>query len=294
MHKSVFSLLEENNIYYEQVQNNPAEIKIKCISGLHEDNNPSMSINLEKEVFNCFSCSYAGSLSKLFKDLGVTNYQGQDSGTKQGLKLQKLKNKLNSLRDVEEVRLPEPNSLIAYNFKGIRKETLRKFNVFTTDSFELQEYVCVPVYQHGKLKFIEGRYKVVDNRDAIKYLRKPNGVSVNDVLYPFDSIKDFSTIILVEGSFDLLNLHDLGYTNSLCIFGTKNFTNAKLRLLDDYGCRHVILMMDSDVSGTLATKKITAMLDKASIRTTIVTLPKDRDPGDLSQEEADYYLSNLL
>ena len=42
-------------------------------------------------------------------------------------------------------------------FKNIDARTMKEFQAFTTDQMGLQDYVCFPVYQFGKLKFIEGR-----------------------------------------------------------------------------------------------------------------------------------------
>ena len=37
--------------------------------------------------------------------------------------------------------------------------------------------------------------------------------------------------ILVEGIFDMINLHDKGLTNAVCCFGTNNYNEAKLSML---------------------------------------------------------------
>ena len=40
-------------------------------------------------------------------------------------------------------------------FKGISGATLKEFQTFTSSEMGLKEYICIPVYQFGKLKFIE-------------------------------------------------------------------------------------------------------------------------------------------
>ena len=45
--------------------------------------------------------------------------------------------------------------------------------------------------------------------------------------------------MLVEGMFDMLNLHDKGMTNAVCCFGTNNFNEAKLAMLAVQGAEYV-------------------------------------------------------
>jgi 5S rRNA maturation endonuclease (ribonuclease M5) len=295
VYNNLTDVLTGKGVDYETSVNKPEEIKIRCFSGLHEDSNPSLSINLDKEVFNCFSCGYSGSITKLIKDLGVTNYNGPDSSTKQGFKLLKIKNKLDKLRVQKEVNLPEPRALLSHDFKGIGASTLQDFGVFITEHYELSDYVCIPVYQNNKLKFIEGRYKASDNpKGRSKYMRLPEGSSVKEILFPLDKVEDFSTVILVEGIFDAINLHQLGYNNALCIFGTNNFTTKKVNILDELGCRHAIIMFDGDNAGRTSAKKVSAMFDKSSIKNSIVSLPEGTDPGVLTKTDVEFMLSKIM
>lgn len=295
MHSSITDVFDSKGIEYEVLPNKPEEVKIHCFSGLHEDSNPSLHVNIDKEVFNCFSCGYSGSINRLIKDLGIENYEGPDVSTKQGFKLSKLKIRLDKLRRPREVHLPEPRAILNHSFKGIGVGTIQDFEIFITEHYDLRDYVCIPVYQNNKLKFVEGRYRATDNpEDKPKYMRLPEGVSVNNILFPLDKVEDFSTVILVEGIFDVIKLHELGYKNSLCVFGTNNFTNLKVTMLDELECTHVVLMMDGDPSGRLAAKKIQKMLERANIRTSIVDLPEGVDPGVLTKSDADFLLSKVI
>ena len=47
----VIDILDKKNIKYQKT-NNPFEILVKCTSGEHEDNKPSLSYNLDKNIFN--------------------------------------------------------------------------------------------------------------------------------------------------------------------------------------------------------------------------------------------------
>jgi 5S rRNA maturation endonuclease (ribonuclease M5) len=293
MNDDVVKVLTDNGVFFKTNPNNPVEILIQCFSGMHEDKNPSLGFNLEKGVYHCFSCGVSGNADKLFRNLGI--YNPITATTKQTYKINKLIKKLDKIRFGTNVRLPEPRDAINYDFKGISSETLVDFEAFTTTADGLENYICIPVYQFGKLRFIESRYSsLVEKLTVPKYLRKPGGVEVSDVLFPLDNIENFDTIILVEGIFDMLNLYDLGYTNTLCYFGVENFNAQKAKLLDEYGCKHVIVVADGDAPGRRVAKKIEQLFDNRSIKTTIVELDDGKDPGSLTFVEAKQLLKPLI
>ena len=50
----LIELLDKRGIEYKKT-NNPSEILISCTSGEHEDKSPSLSYNLDKNLFHCWS-----------------------------------------------------------------------------------------------------------------------------------------------------------------------------------------------------------------------------------------------
>ena len=84
-------LLDHRGIEYRKT-NNPAEILIACTSGEHIDKSPSLSYNLEKNMFHCWSCNFSGGITKFMKSIGETVHIDVDS--KQPYKIKKLKEKL--------------------------------------------------------------------------------------------------------------------------------------------------------------------------------------------------------
>ena len=83
-------LLNEKGINYKK-SNNPSEILITCTSGEHVDKDPSLSYNLEKDMFHCWSCGFKGSKRKFLESIGISSEITFE--TKQAFKIQKLKNK---------------------------------------------------------------------------------------------------------------------------------------------------------------------------------------------------------
>jgi DNA primase len=280
---NLVDLLEKRGIEYRKT-NNPSEILISCTSGQHVDKSPSLSFNLEKEMFHCWSCGFGGGTTKFLASIGETVILDFDS--KHPYMLKKLKQKLEAKMELNTVQIPDDRQVFAEEFKGIDARVLKEFNTFTTSKMGLLDYVCIPVYQFGKIKFIEGR-SIKNLANQPKYNRQPKNAVVADCLFPIDKIKNTNYVILVEGIFDMLNMWQLGYTNTLCIFGASNFSKKKLEMIDRLGVTRVDIMMDPDGAGQMAATKIASALDTKNIFSRIIKLPNGIDPGELTQKQAE-------
>ena len=55
-------------------KDSPPDYVIRCISGSHSDNNPSLHIDQEEGIFKCWSCGYKGNMITLTAQfLGISN-----------------------------------------------------------------------------------------------------------------------------------------------------------------------------------------------------------------------------
>ena len=279
-------LLDKRGIEYKNT-NNPSEILISCTSGLHEDKSPSLSYSLEKDVFHCWSCGFGGGVSKFLESIGEITRVPVES--KQPFKIEKLKNKIKAVLEFDEVKLPKTRQVYIGEFKNIKASVFKEFQAFTTEELQLHNYLCVPIYQFGKLKFIEGRY-MGSVTSQPKYFRRPHKGKVSNILFPLDKVKNTNYVILVEGLFDMLNMWQLGYKNTLCIFGASNFSRKKLEVLDRIGVTRVDILMDPDAPGQMAATKISNALDTKNISSRNIKLPVGIDAGDLNQRQAEAYL----
>ena len=279
-------VLDRRGVEYKKT-NNPTEILISCTSGEHDDKSPSLSYSLEKNVFHCWSCGFSGGITKFLESIGEVTRIPVES--KQPFKIQKLKNKIKAVIEVDEVKLPKTRQMFIGEFKNIKASVLKEFQAFTTEELQLHNYLCVPVYQFGKLKFIEGRY-MGGVASQPKYYRRPQKGRVGNILYPLDKVRNTNYIILVEGLFDMLNMWQLGYKNTLCIFGAQNFGRGKLDLVHKIGVNRVDIMMDPDAPGQMAANKIQSLLDSKNIYSRIIKLPVGHDPGDITKDIAEAVL----
>ena len=88
------------------------------------------------------------------------------------------------------------------------------------------------------------------------------------------------SVMLVEGIFDMINLHDKGLTNAICTFGTKNINEDKLRMLSIQGVEEVVVFFDGDDAGQDAAKIVKEMIERVGLTSRNVSL-KNTDPGAL-------------
>lgn len=286
----LIDILDEKGIKYRRT-NNPNELLIQCTNPDHDDHNPSLGYDLEKDIFKCWSCGYSGAKKKFLTSIGI--YTNIYFESKQTYKISKLRKKLNSIMYANTFTLPKETTPVNGSFKNISKKVLTDFNTFFTLEQGLDDYLCIPVYQFGKLKFIEGRCRWKNDKKP-RYLRRPANITISDVLFPIDKIDQTKHIILVEGIFDMLNLWENGFHNVLCIFGSQNFGKRKIDLLNKLNTLSVTLMMDGDEAGRRAASQIKSLLDKDNIQTFIVKLPEGVDPGDLSKDSIEFYMRNAL
>src|SRR6056300_2089484 len=107
-------LLTHRGIEYRKT-NNPSEILISCTSGEHIDKSPSLSYNLEKNIFNCWSCGFSGGITKFMKSIGETVIIDVDS--KQPYKIKKLKDKIRSIIEFDDIQLPSERHMWSAEFR---------------------------------------------------------------------------------------------------------------------------------------------------------------------------------
>lgn len=245
------------------------DLLIRCLNPEHEDNNPSLRIDKITGIFNCLSCGFKGSLFKHF---------GEKPNADEILR-EKLKDKIRQKMS-ETIGLEMPPDSVPYegNWRDISPETYKKFEAFQNADSHFIGRICFPIRDTtGRIVVFTGRHTTMSHNP--KYLHYPRGIQ----LPFFPQVKPIlGSVILVEGLFDMLNLHDKGLTNAICAFGTNTSTVAKLQLLSMQGVRNIDIMFDSDEPGQNAAAKVTEMCEKAGLQHRNINL-NSGDPGDLSE-----------
>jgi len=115
-----------------------------------------------------------------------------------------------------------------------------------------------------------------------KYLNSPESVIYHkgEILYGLpaarQSVSERDSVILVEGYFDLLTLHQSGVKYSVATLGTA-LTAQHLRILKRY-TRNIITLFDGDSAGVKATLRSLPLFLEEEIAGKTVLLPEGEDP----------------
>lgn len=273
MSDPVLELIQKNDLKFSV---SGRDYLIKCLNPDHQDSNPSFRVDKVTGVAHCFACGFK---TNLFKYYGVfTNLVP--------MKILALKEKLDALKKFgQELDLPQGYTPWTKQFRGVSPATLKHFGAFYTNQVEkLQDRIIFPIKDiTNKTQVFVGRHTMSNGNP--RYINYPQGVKIP--LYPAHLPSGYSSMVIVEGLFDMLNLYDNGCENVVCAFGTntlQNDTKQKLLPFRAQGITHVYLLFDGDDAGRSAAKSLKPLLEAEGFITEIVDLPDGTDPGDLDQE----------
>ena len=266
---NVVNILEDKGIHYLP---KGSDYLVSCLNPEHADRNPSMRIDQITGIFNCFSCGFKGNL---FYHFGERANQLQQ-------RRELFKKKLLQKRS-ESVGLSFPQNSMPYvgNWRDIRPDTYRKFEAFQHPAPDYVGRIVFPIRDiAGRIVAFQGRH-TADGRPKYKFT--PPGAKL-----PLFPVVEFiqGSVILVEGIFDMINLHDKGLTNAVCCFGTNNYNETKLSMLRVQGAEYVEVFFDGDDAGQKAAENIKTECEKVGLVARNIHI-KNTDPGALSQLQVD-------
>tara|TARA_B100001939_G_scaffold12434_1_gene10805 strand:+ start:306 stop:1151 length:846 start_codon:yes stop_codon:yes gene_type:complete len=267
---TVEELLVEEKIKFKQ---SPADFVVHCLNPEHDDKNPSMRIDKITGVFNCFSCGFKGNIFKHFDK--PSNYLD--------IKREKVKQTIDRKRS-ESVGLLMPREIVPYvgNERNIKPETYKQFEAFLSVNSPFTNRIVFPIRDiTGKIVAFNGRILGKNITGQPKYIFHPPRVKLP--IFPANVSPIKGRVLLVEGIYDVINLHDKGLTNALCCFGISNITTDKLQLLKMRGVEQIDIFFDPDDAGQGAVEKVIELCDKTELKYYNVRIPPDLgDAGDLS------------
>lgn len=264
----ISKLLDSKNINFTE---SGRDYLIRCINPEHEDKNPSLRIDRETGAFHCLSCGYKGN---------IFTYYGAKIDYLD-LKRTKLMSLItNKLRESTGLEIPEGATPLSLNkYRGISKATYDKFEAFTHNDYV--DRLVFPIRNStGKIVAFQGRHM---SEGKPKYKFYPDHAKIP--LYPANVTPIDGTVILVEGLFDMINLHDKGLTNTICTFGAGQLSEAKVVTLKLQGIASVIILYDNDDPGQIGAEKAKFLLEENDIPARIIIPKGADDPGAMTLEQ---------
>jgi DNA primase len=158
--------------------------------------------------------------------------------------------------------------------------------------------------QHGRLLAFSGRALALpegappESAPPAKYINSPEGplYKKGHVLFGLEqarvAMRKKNQVVLCEGNFDLIGLHQAGFDNALAPLGTA-FTLDQAQLIRRF-VEEVVVVFDGDGAGRKATRAAFELLETAQLRSRAVRLPDGFDPDTFLREQGVEKLRALI
>jgi DNA primase len=270
---------------------------------LHPETRPSFYVNTDKNLFYCHGCGQGGDLIRfvqLSRHLSfrqsLVHLEPQIAPADPAELLdqaaafyrQQLLRHPEALRYLEQRGVRDPAVIqglqIGYapggnlrrhlTAQGYSLELLRRIGLVNPQGRDaFYQRVVFPWRQDGRVVNLYGRS--IGAAFAHRFLPAPKGD-----LVAWEWVRQFSTVILVEGLFDLAVLWQAGFRNATCAFGT-HLTPFQFHQLSQQPDRLVYIVFDQDQNqaGERAAGQLARRLAEVSVPARVVQLPAGQDPN---------------
>ena len=126
--------------------------------------------------------------------------------------------------------------------------------------------------------------RIYDNSDQAKYINTKETIiyKKGHILFNYHNakkyVRDAGSLIVVEGNMDAIRLYASGIKNVIALMGT-TITKEQIEIIKKLRIP-VILMLDNDAAGEMATLNISKELNKNGIDVKVVRLSNAKDPDE--------------
>ncbi len=183
--------------------------------------------------------------------------------------------------------------------KSYSDEILAETGLFSRKNVDISFFsgrIMFPITTaHNRIVGFGGR--ILTNREP-KYLNSPESslFKKGRMLYGLNhALKDMrkeNSVILVEGYFDVIAMHQHGFTTAIAPLGTA-LTDEQAHMIRRY-VTDVYLLFDGDQAGRKAVHRAIHICEKQDVNTSVVELPQGTDPADYLQKYGREALKKLL
>lgn len=249
-------------------------------------------INLEKGMFHCWVCGIKGrNILRVVKLVSISaadhpifkkwskNARSDKEGSIDDIAIEKLKapKGFKLLGDNLSARDPDVRAAIKYcRARGLSEREIWRYRLGTCTTSQFRRRVIVPSFaSDGTLNYFSARS--IDPENKFKYLNAK--VSKKDIIFNELNIDWKSELVLVEGPFDLMKVR----SNVGCLLGSHLPTDSLLFRRIVKMQTPVLLSLDDDA--VLKMHKIAKELTSYGVSVRYITLPSDKDVGDMDLGE---------
>lgn len=223
--------------YFTDVTNwEQEEVKVLC--PFHDDNNPSASINTEKDLFHCFTCDVG------YDEVGFASRINDISL----LEATKLLDKYNYIDDFHITKgklWADEQFLNKVRELGLSDQTIDDMNLglFKDETFG-KKFLAIPVYYNKMLVDVR-KYNLLKYKNTAKLYGTDSKVGF---IIPYDSFKDSNeACYILEGEKDMLMARELGI-NAYTLTGGAGASPNEFTI-NAFKNKDIILCYDNDEAG---------------------------------------------
>ena len=236
----------------------------KCLCFLHSESNPSMSFDIKKKKFKCFSCAAS---------YDIFNHY-QEYYNKPFLEATKsIINDFNLNIDViinESDRKPKksPTKHENYNQNVLSYCEKRDISKATIDYVGVKENNnCVVFEYRNELgEHLANKYRKTKKSEGPKMWFE-KGTNVN-TLFNMDKINISEPLLITEGEFDCLSAIESGFKNAVSIpsgvNGTNEWITSNWTFIEQF--EEVVIWFDNDEAGIKGAREVFNRLPNASVK----------------------------
>lgn len=304
----------KDKIFIERESGNVAFAK--CI--FHDENTASLAI-YANGTYKCFGCGEHGDLITLVQKIENLDFQSaciliannvgyQIKEVYVNQAWEQYKDMLDEHTRRYWLNLQHNADALNYvvNVRRISPEMINTFRLGFTDNEEykyrndmpnISNRIVFPILEHKKFKpkCVGMAYRglrdekpkyINDHNQCGQNGQNPalNGVFIKgNMLYglaqAFKAIIKNNFVFVVEGYFDVIAMHQSGFTNTVGLMGT-SFTEEQIKEIRKV-TNNVFLLLDSDNAGTNAMEKHITKLIKYDIRPVICVIDGYKDPDEM-------------
>lgn len=248
---------------------------------------PSAEINKYTGIFFCFSCQQTATLVDLvmyvtqrtyFESIRFIKSKEKDIDIEYVInkKLQSVPEYIAydevTIERLNQQALVSERAIQYFNNRLINEQSIKKFKLGYS---EKQDMVTVPVHSPtGLCLGFVGRS--IDG----KVFKNTPGLPKSKTLFNIHRIKTSSTVYVVESSFDVIRLDQVGFP-AVATLGA-NVSGKQIELLQKY-FNNVIIVADNDEAGGNMRERV---MEKLKSRVSTITLEKTyKDIGDMADSD---------
>ena len=241
----------------------------KCLCFLHSESNPSMSFDVKKKKFKCFSCG---------NSYDVFNHYQQYYNSSFLEALKSIVRDFNLNIDViinESDREPKKSptkhenyndAILNYcNKRSISKTTLDYVGVKRNFNDKNGNSVCFE-YRNELGEHLCNKYRFTSQKANPK-MKFEEGTNVN-TLFNMDKVNISEPLLITEGEFDCLSAIEAGFKNAVSIPSGVNSTNqwitSNWTFIEQF--EEIIIWFDNDEAGIKGAREVFNRLPNASVK----------------------------